>query len=159
MAPDGQGTRPITDRAKEAIFNMVASLGGVDDAVVFDLFAGSGSFGLESLSRGAARVVFVEADRHAVRALQRNLDQLGFADRAKVLVMPVERAIATLGHADVAFCDPPYKLDVWEGLFAGVDADLLVGHAERDIVVPDGWVEERRRKYGRARIVIASHGA
>ena len=59
QAPPGRGTRPITDRAKEGIFNMLESLGGVGDAVVVDLFAGSGSFAIESLSRGAARAVFV----------------------------------------------------------------------------------------------------
>lgn len=155
-APDGQGTRPITDRAKEAIFNMLVSMGGVDDAVVFDLFAGSGSFGLESLSRGAARVTFVESDRHALRTLEGNLTTLGFGDRATIMSMPVERAISSIGHADIAFCDPPYRLDVWPTLLDGVDADLIVGHAERPIELTDRWTEERRRTYGRAKILIAS---
>ncbi|MEZ5226038.1 MAG: hypothetical protein R2710_05020 [Acidimicrobiales bacterium] len=69
--------------------------------------------------------------------------------------MPVERAIQTIGHADIAFCDPPYRLDIWETLLAGIDADLIVGHAERPIALTDRWVEERRRSYGRAKIVIA----
>lgn len=156
LAPAGQGTRPITDRAKEGIFNMLVSLGGVDDAVVIDLFAGSGSFGLECLSRGARRVTFVESDRHARQTLEANLATLGFADRATVLPTPVERAVHTLGHADIAFCDPPYRLDVWAALLDHVDADLLVGHAERPVELTERWVEERRRVYGRAKIVIAS---
>lgn len=156
LAPAGQGTRPITDRAKEAIFNMLVSLGGVDDAVVIDLFAGSGSFGLECLSRGARRVTFVESDRHARQTLESNLATLGFSDRATVLPTPVERAVHTLGHADIAFCDPPYRLDVWSTLLDHVDADLLVGHAERPVELTERWVEERRRAYGRAKIVIAS---
>lgn len=156
VAPSGQGTRPITDRAKEAIFNMLVSLGGVDDAIVLDLFAGSGSFGLECLSRGARRVTFVESDRHARNTLEANLATLGFTDRAMVLPTPVERALPTLGHADIAFCDPPYRLDVWATLLEQVDADLLVGHAERPVALSERWVEERRRSYGRAKIVIAS---
>ncbi len=155
-APDGQGTRPITDRAKEAIFNMLIGLGGVEDAVVFDLFAGSGSFGLESLSRGAKHATFVESDRNALKTLEANIKSLGFGDRTTILSVPVERAIHTIGHGDVAFCDPPYRLDVWQTLLDGVDADLLVGHAERPVELTDRWVEERRRKYGRAKIVIAS---
>ncbi len=156
IAPDGQGTRPITDRAKEAIFNMLVSLGGVEDAIVFDLFAGSGSFGLESLSRGARHVTFVENDRRALKTLEENIRTLGFSGQTTILSVPVERAVQTIGHADIAFCDPPYRLDVWQTLFDGVDADLLVGHAERPIELADGWVEERRRKYGRAKILIAS---
>lgn len=155
-APEGMGTRPITDRAKEAIFNMLVSLGGVEDTNVVDLFAGSGSFGLESLSRGARHATFVERDRGALRALENNLSTLGFTSQATIVSMPVERALIGMGHMDVAFCDPPYKLDVWPLLLAEIDADLVVGHAERPVELSDRWVEQRRRKYGRAHIVIAS---
>lgn len=149
-------TRPITDRAKEAVFNMVHSLGGVDDAIVFDLFAGSGSFGLESLSRGARHVTFVEKDRKALATLATNLSELGFERRATIVSTPVERAVLSLGRGDVAFCDPPYALDAWPVLLDTLDVDLLVGHAERPVELTDRWVEERRRSYGRAKIVIAS---
>lgn len=159
-APPGRGTRPITDRAKEAIFNMVVSLGGLDGARVLDLYAGSGSFGIESLSRGASHATFVEADRAAAAVLRANLDHLGFADRANVLVAPVATALRSLTPADgpgfdVAFCDPPYAQDPWSELWASVPASLLVGHAENEIEVPPPWTEIRRRRYGRAVIVIA----
>ncbi|MEM7341300.1 MAG: RsmD family RNA methyltransferase [Actinomycetota bacterium] len=159
-APPGHGTRPIPDRAKEAIFNMVVNLGGLDGARVLDLYAGSGSFGIESLSRGADHATFVEADRGAAAVLHANLDHLGFADRASVIVAPVATALRSLplvdgDRFDVAFCDPPYAQDPWAELWASVPALLLVGHAENEIEVPEPWVELRRRHYGRAVIVIA----
>jgi 16S rRNA (guanine966-N2)-methyltransferase len=156
LAPAGRGTRPITDRAKEGIFNMLASLGGVGDAVVADLYAGSGSFGIECLSRGARQVTFVERARPAVATIRANLDRLGFAGRSVVVSGPVETAIEALGPLDLAFCDPPYADDPWSQLLPGLDAGLLVAHAETPVDLPPAWVALRRRRYGRAHIVIAA---
>ena len=155
QAPPGQNTRPITDRAKEAIFNMLMSLGGVDGAQVVDLFAGSGSFGIECLSRGAIHVTFVEQDRVAAEVLRANLDRLDFRARATVITAPVETTVPGLGHADLVFCDPPYALDPWPELLSLLDADLLVAHADRIIGLVPPWVELRARSYGRSKIVIA----
>ncbi len=154
-APSGGGTRPITDRAKESIFNMLQSLGGVEGATVLDLFAGSGSFGIECLSRGAERVTFVERDRHAAQVLRDNVDRLDFADRSEILVASVERALSGRGQVDIAFCDPPYADDPWDDLLSSIPANLLVGHADTEIALTGDWVELRRRTYGRARVVIA----
>ncbi len=134
---------------------MVQSLGGVEGALVVDLFAGSGSFGIECLSRGAERVVFVERHRAAVATLEANLTNLGFADRATVIAGPVAGALPGLPAADVAFCDPPYADDPWAEILDGLRAELLVGHAETPIELTDRWVELRRRSYGKAQIVIA----
>ncbi len=155
LAPEGRGTRPITDRAKEGIFNMLVSLGGVDDLRVLDLFAGSGSFGIECLSRGAAAVTFVERNRAAAKVIEQNLATLGFTDRATVRTGAVEHVVAAEPHADLAFCDPPYADDVWADLLPRIPADLLVGHAEREIALVEPWAELKRRNYGRAKIVIA----
>lgn len=155
VAPEGRGTRPITDRAKEGIFNMLMSLGGVEDAVVIDLFAGSGSFGLECLSRGARHVTFVERNRTAAAVIQQNLDTLGLGDRATVWPTGVEAAVRSLDHVDLAFCDPPYADDVWAALLPTINAERLVGHASTPVELVDPWVEVKRRSYGRAHIVIA----
>ena len=162
-APAGRGTRPITDRAKEGIFNMLASIGaadggGLDGAVVADLWAGSGSFGIESLSRGAERAIFVERGREALACLRDNLATLGFEDRATVIAGAVLPTLATIGSVDIAFCDPPYADDPWAELLATLRADLVVGHAEHPIELPPDWEELRRRTYGRANIVIARPG-
>ena len=154
-APPGDSTRPVTDRAKEAIFNMLDARDGVVDADVADLFAGSGSFGIEALSRGAAKATFVERNRAAARTLTDNLEHTGFTDRATVLVAPVANVVGAIGHVDVAFCDPPYTDDPWLKLLDTVDATVLVGHAETPIQVNERWEVVRRRKYGRSHILIA----
>lgn len=156
VAPEGMTTRPITDRAKEAVFNMIEARGGLDGAVVADLFAGSGSFGIESLSRGADRATFVERDRRALRALRSNLDSLGFSPRATVMASAVASVVPTLGPVDVVFCDPPYADDPWRLLLDQLDAELLVGHAETPVELTDRWTELTRRRYGRAHIVLAA---
>ena len=74
VGPDTRTTRPLTDRAKEGLFS---ALGSVEDLAVLDLYAGSGSIGIEALSRGAIRAVFVENGRQALAALRRNLEVLG----------------------------------------------------------------------------------
>ena len=138
---------------------MLESRAPIAGSVVVDLFAGSGSFGIECLSRGAERVVFVERGRPAAATIRANLDHLGFADRATVEVAPVEAVLGELPAADLAFCDPPYAADPWADLLARLDADVVVGHAAHDIELPARWLEYRRRTYGRSRIVIAERTA
>lgn len=155
LAPEGSDTRPITDRAKEGIFNMLGPIIELADCRVLDLYAGSGSFGIECLSRGAGHATFVERSRLAAATIQRNLDTLGFADQATVLTSTVETALRTVSPVELAFCDPPYADDVWAELLPLIPAEILVGHASFDIPLSPEWVELRRRTYGRARIVIA----
>src|SRR5207248_2544711 len=105
-APKGLDTRPTGDRVREAAFNLI---GPVDGASVLDLFAGSGALGLEALSRGAERAVFVESDRDAVRAIERNLDKLRLRG-ATVLRTDAVRALASEAAAgrryDLVLVDP-----------------------------------------------------
>ncbi len=110
-APAGRVTRPTSERVREALF---AILGSVDNAVALDLFAGSGALGIEALSRGAERVVFVERDARAVRVLKENLTALAI-DCSEVDVRRAE-ALAALRSArarqetyDLVFIDPPYS--------------------------------------------------
>ncbi len=106
-APPGDATRPTSDRAREAIFSMLASrLGSFDGLAVLDLFAGSGAMGLEALSRGAGSACFVDADGAAVKAIRANLATLGAA--GDVRHSPVSAlGPAPRGH-DLVFLDPPY---------------------------------------------------
>ena len=103
-APRGSRTRPTADRVREAVFSM---LGDVSGARVLDLYAGSGALGIEALSRGAESAVFVERDRAALTALQRNLEATGA--RGEVRRQDVARFLARPeGTFDLVFCDPPY---------------------------------------------------
>ena len=109
-APPGRATRPTSDRVREALFSM---LGDVEGARVLDLFAGTGALGIEALSRGAARAVFVERDRRAAAVLRENLAALGLgAERAELRRGDALAALRTAGEReelyDLVFIDPPY---------------------------------------------------
>jgi 16S rRNA (guanine966-N2)-methyltransferase len=123
-APQGGATRPTSDFVREAAFNLI---GPVDGATVLDLFAGSGAMGLEALSRGAERCVFVESDRDACRAINANLDKLRLDARVHcqdaVTFVRGER-----GTYDLVLIDPPYDDPV---------SDRIALHLAR-LVAPDG---------------------
>jgi 16S rRNA (guanine966-N2)-methyltransferase len=157
VAPAGDRTRPTTDRVREAMFNALWSRGVLDGAAVVDLFAGSGALGIEALSRGAARATFVDHDAAARRAVARNLDACGLADRAEVVGAPVERFLAGVARPageepafDLAFADPPYAFAGWEGLLAARPARLLVAESGGEVEAPPGWEVVRAARYGAA---------
>lgn len=107
----GPATRPTYDRLKETLFNV---LGGVEGAVFLDLFAGSGSIGIEALSRGAAQVYFVESNQKAVRIIRQNLAALEVAEGFEILPLPAAPALRQLEARKLrcryCFLDPPYRL-------------------------------------------------
>ena len=86
LTPPGNDTRPTTDKVRQAVFNALDSAGLIEDAVVVDLFSGSGAMGIEALSRGARTCTFVERDRLAVETIRANLAALGLVGRARVVV-------------------------------------------------------------------------
>lgn len=158
VAPKGQNTRPTSDRVREALFSV---LGDVTDAAVLDLYAGTGALGIEALSRGATRAVFVENARPALDVLRRNIDSLALRAVTVVISSPVHRAVRSLsGHGpfDLILVDPPYA-DLDE---AGEAIEVLVAqglcservcvvleHASRD-AAPDlkGLERQATRRYG-----------
>ena len=108
----GRHTRPTADRVREALFNILGPR--VKDARVLDLFAGSGSLGLEALSRGAAHATFVEKSRRALDVIRRNVETLELEDRAALHALDVPASPGSLRELnrpfDVVFVDPPYRL-------------------------------------------------
>ena len=157
--PDGRGTRPTSERVREAVFSaLVAARGGLSGDAVLDLFAGSGALGLEALSRGAACAVLVESDRRAAAVARANTAALGLP--ARVVPDTVARHLAGPPQpVDVVFADPPYDLD--DGALAGVLAALAGGWLRdgADVVVersarspapawPAGFEPGRVRRYG-----------
>ena len=113
-APKGEGTRPTTDRVREAMMSTVHSArGGFDDAVVLDAFAGSGALGLEALSRGARSAQFCERAGEALKALNANVDLLGLdARRARVRKGDVLKDVPYARPPfDLVFLDPPYACE------------------------------------------------
>ena len=153
VSPDGTSTRPTTDRVREAIFNSLGSSGVLDGALVADLFAGTGAVGIEALSRGAERCVFVERDRTVLRVLEENLDALGLRDRSKVITSDA-MATASAIDCDIVLADPPYGFDAWAELLRVVRADLVIAESGRSIDCPDGWKITREKKYGRTMVTF-----
>ena len=108
-APPGEATRPTADRTRETLFSMLASrLGSFEGLAVADLFAGSGALGLEALSRGAERCLFVENDATALRALRGNIAALRAQQRCEVIAGSVLTLGPAKAAADLVLLDPPY---------------------------------------------------
>jgi 16S rRNA (guanine966-N2)-methyltransferase len=141
---------------RESAFNLI---GPVDDAVVLDLFAGSGALGLEALSRGAASAVLVESDREACRTINANLDKLKL--HATVLCQDVVRAVAADRRTyDLILCDPPYDYDRSRlapelARLLSPDGVLVWESAGREAPPQlPGLTERTSRKYGSARLTL-----
>lgn len=152
-APLPKSVRPTTDRVKESIFDMLGSLGGVEGLGVIDLFCGSGALGIEALSRGAASVTFVDADRAALDAARANLVAVGLADAPTTFVL---RHLPgwTFGHVDLVLADPPYDAGEIDEVVAEIDADMVVLESRDAPQIPPGWVSHRQRTYGSTLVTV-----
>jgi 16S rRNA (guanine966-N2)-methyltransferase len=143
QAPAGLATRPTSDRLRETLFNVLAPR--IRDAVFLDLYAGSGAVGMEALSRGAARVTFVERAPAALRVLRANLEHLGLSEGFRISPGSVgaflRRAEAGM-EFDLVFLDPPYDAASEYAATLG-----LLGGAATAVLAPGaGVVAEHRRK-------------
>ncbi|MGE5691624.1 MAG: 16S rRNA (guanine(966)-N(2))-methyltransferase RsmD [Pseudomonadota bacterium] len=162
QAPKGTDTRPTGDRVREAAFNLI---GPVDGAEVLDLYAGSGAMGLEALSRGAARVTFVEADRGACRAIDANLEKLRLSG-ARVVQADAVRALAAEVSSgrryDLVLVDPPYgdlagvlpSLDRYLPPLLGADGLVVVESSSREEPDLPALTLRTSRRYGSARLTL-----
>jgi 16S rRNA (guanine966-N2)-methyltransferase len=163
-APTGAATRPTADRVREALFSMLVSrLGSLDGLRVADLFAGSGALGFEALSRGAARVTFVENDAKVIAAIRRNAERLGAGERVRVLASSV-LSLPSADGFDLIFADPPYTSGSGSAAVAAVAAAgwlarggwMAVETARGDTVAPGPFSVEVERDVGAARLTLIS---
>lgn len=165
QAPDGDTTRPTTDRNREALFHILTSrwFPSFQQTRVLDLFAGSGALGIEALSRGASHATFAEADTGALRALQQNLSALGLTGRAQVLQGTLPNTLTrhpSSGHYRLIFADPPYALDPLPTVraaaqFADLGAILCLEHASSARPTPGlPWRLIQRRAWGNTTVSI-----
>ncbi|HEX3388500.1 MAG TPA: 16S rRNA (guanine(966)-N(2))-methyltransferase RsmD [Streptosporangiaceae bacterium] len=162
--PAGRLTRPTSDRAREGLFGTLAALHGpLDGAGLLDLYAGSGAVGLEALSRGARRVLFVEADARAARVIRGNIDTVGLGG-AELVTDRVERLLsrgpAGPDRYNLAVADPPYAVteDEVSGMLGALAAGgwlapgavVAVERATRSGPVswPAEYTPDRSRRYG-----------
>ncbi|HEU0086668.1 MAG TPA: 16S rRNA (guanine(966)-N(2))-methyltransferase RsmD [Pseudonocardiaceae bacterium] len=166
LAVPPRGTRPTSERVREAVFSAVQARRDLEGARVLDLYAGSGALGLEALSRGAAHVRFVESDRRAVAVLRRNIETLGLGGPEGVAAQVSVASVAAVLSAvpgepyDVVLADPPYALDddtvsrvlaaLARGGWLASGAVLVVERPARAVPPswPDGVVALTQRRYG-----------
>lgn len=161
-------TRPTLDRVKESLFNIIQN--NLKDAVVLDLFAGSGQLGIEALSRGADKAYLCDINRYAVKMIKQNLEKTKLKDKAVVINEDYKKALRTLNtneKFDIIFIDPPYKEDI------AVDSIIDIIHESRlkenGIMIIETDEIERdlreinkienikiidQRKYGRASLIF-----
>jgi 16S rRNA (guanine966-N2)-methyltransferase len=171
VAPKGEGTRPTSDRVREALMSSLAGRMGSDlgGGVALDLFAGSGALALEALSRGASRAVLVERDRGALRAIAENVAALGVASRVKVIegdsLGSAASRVAASGPFALLFCDPPYRIDqtrVAARLAALGEAGAIIAGAALAwehgaggaVPEPKGFAQERTYRYGDTAVTL-----
>ncbi len=162
-APRGRGTRPPTGRVRESIFSALGERARGAD--VLDLYAGSGSFGIEALSRGGRSAVFVERWRPAVAALRANLDAVGAGEAAEVVASSVESYLAHPGEGrrfNIVFADPPWDisskdvagvLEKVSGLMSRGAVAVVTRRANDDVPAAAGLDVEDRRRHGDTEII------
>lgn len=155
LSPATSATRPTTDKVREAIFNALYGKDLVEDGRVVDLFAGTGAWGIEALSRGAAHATFVEKNPRGVRVIERNLEELGLTDRATVYRGDVRGFLGQFSAkqsaiTDVVFADPPYEFSEWSSIFEAVEAKMLICESDNPISPgnQEKWHLEKSKNYG-----------
>lgn len=126
----------------------------IDDAVVLDLFAGSGAMGIEALSRGARRCTFIERERRALEIIRGNVTQLGLESRSTVIAGDVATSVVAQRGVTLALVDPPYDFDRWGELLGLIAVALepgavVVAESGRELAMPSGWRTLRSKRYGR----------
>ena len=174
LAPPGEAVRPTSDRAREALFDILSHGRSAADgipfagAAVLDAFAGTGALGLEALSRGAAEAVFFERDPEALAILRRNVASLGENARAEILACDATRPPRAGLRCAVAFLDPPYRSGLAAAALGAIaaagwlaaDALAVVEVGAREgFVAPAGFALIDNRVYGAARLVFLHRDA
>jgi len=156
-AVPGSGTRPTTDKVKEALFSIIGPYFNEEDRVL-DLFAGTGGLGIESLSRGAGSAVFVDSNPQSVEIVRRNLESTRLAGKASVFRNEARRALKALEKSgrpfDLIFLDPPYAMKDCDALLTemagkGLVADAAIAVVEHDpqVVYPETFGGFERTRY------------
>ncbi|HLI22271.1 MAG TPA: 16S rRNA (guanine(966)-N(2))-methyltransferase RsmD [Stellaceae bacterium] len=168
IAPAGRAVRPTSDRAREAVFDILAhgrfaEQDACMDAMVLDAFAGTGAFGLEALSRGARHASFIEQDRAARAALQQNIAALGETAHAALLMGDATRPPRATGACSLIFLDPPYGEDfaapaltalATAGWIAKGALAVVEIAAKKDLDEIEGFTRLDERRYGAAKFVF-----
>ena len=165
---EGENTRPTLDRVKESLFNILNFK--LQDAVVLDLFSGSGALGLESISRGAKKAVLCDASKAAYKIILSNVEKTKVNEKVKVYNIDYEKCLSMLANEkykfDVIFLDPPYESEYYEKSLEKIynldlladDATIIIETDDRDRIISN--IDNNKyyicdeRKYGRATLMF-----
>jgi 16S rRNA (guanine966-N2)-methyltransferase len=150
--------RPTTDLVREAVFSVLSARLDLHDAVVCDLYCGSGAMGIEALSRGASSCTFVDEDDACLAAARRNLEAVGLEQRAARYVRARLPRGRPSGPFDLVCCDPPYgdAVDL-AALLDGLDAGVVVVESDRELDAPKHWEATFSRRYGSTLVTVLDH--
>ena len=171
MAPKGLETRPTTDRVKESIFSMINNY--IIESNILDLFSGTGSLGIEAISRGANYGYFVDNNKNSIKVINENIKTTGFEEKSEVLWSDTLNVIKQLGEngkkVNIIFMDPPYLKDLIVPCIEAIESERLLDDegiivVEHDIKdsIPDviGSLKKiKEKKYGNTRISIYTEEA
>ncbi|SDT44830.1 16S rRNA (guanine(966)-N(2))-methyltransferase RsmD [Paenibacillaceae bacterium GAS479] len=165
-AVSGTNTRPTTDKVKEAIFSMIGPY--FDGGWALDLFAGTGGLGIEALSRGMDKAVFVDQDRNSISIIRANVAATGMAARSEIYTNDAGRAVKALEKRGMrfsaVFLDPPYRLTHMDELIQELDDRNLLSDEAVIVVEHDGsyeypveigrWEQRKRSAYGETAVTV-----
>ena len=164
LSVPGASTRPTSDRLRESLFNILS--GVVMDAVVLDLFAGTGALGLEAMSRHAASAVFVDSQSQAISVINKNIRSCSFEETTRVIKWDIIRNLNCLHNRDalfsLVFMDPPYNLDMISKTLVNLqkcrcleqNATIVIEHSATESVsnFPDSFSQTDQRLYGKTAV-------
>ena len=156
VVPSGDHVRPTKDRVKEAIFNSLHSYGLVENRSFLDLFSGTGSLGIEALSRGAKSAVFIDHHAEAIDCIILNVEKLNYGSTSKILKADALSFLKRDDYFDVALLDPPYKYEHWGTLLKRVNAHSIVIESSEQVTLESDWEIIKSQKYGQTNLLIAS---
>ena len=159
--PQGMDIRPSSDQLREGLFNILSALADFESMIFLDLYAGTGALGLEALSRGAKKVIFVEASRKNMTVLKRNIESISPEQNCFELTLDSSAywlsRFTDPGHPCVVFLDPPFsgneyelilnKLTILPSIRAG-SLIVVESNLSREILFPDALVQLKHRRYG-----------
>jgi len=165
-APADYKIRPTADKVKGALFSIIGD--DIDEAVVCDLFSGTGNLGLEALSRGADKCYFVDNSAESIRLIKENIEMCRAEEYSVVIHGDFKKALSQIAHTDekvnVFFLDPPYYKDLWESAMELIrENDLLAGGGmivcehRKEQELPEqlaGYEKVKERKYGKVVLSI-----
>ena len=162
-APLDYSVRPTSDKVKEAVFSMIAPY--IPESVVVDMFAGTGSLGLEAISRGALRAYFIDRDRSSIALVRENVKTCRVEERAIILAYDYTAALSRISEkADIIFLDPPYDAGIMNSCFEHIRAmgilneeGIIAAEHSSDDVLPDvlaGFIKIKEKKYGKTGVTV-----